>query len=56
MAHSEHAAEQPVVAITKGNADPDGPVMHSKQNGSKDAWYDLPAASVVVIRGEIGAK
>jgi len=56
MAHSEHAAEQPVVAITKGNADPDGPIMHSKQTGGKEAWYDLPAASVVVIRGKIGGK
>lgn len=56
MAHSEHAAEQPVVAMTKGTADPDGPVLHSGQNGGKDAWYDLPAASVVVIRGKIGVR
>jgi hypothetical protein len=56
MAHSEHAGEQPVVATTKGTADPDGPVMHSKQTGGKDALYDLPAASVVVIRGKIGGK
>jgi hypothetical protein len=56
MAHSEHAGEQPVVATTKGTADPDGPVMHSRQTGGKDALYDLPAASVVVIRGKIGGK
>jgi hypothetical protein len=56
MAHAEHSAEQPVVAITKGTADPDGPVMHSQQSVGKDAWYDLPAASVVVIRGEIGRR
>jgi len=56
MAHSEHAGEQSVVANTKGTADPDGPVMHSRQNAGKDAWYDLPAASVVVIRGKIGGK
>jgi hypothetical protein len=30
--------------------------MHSKQTGGKDAFYDLPAASVVVIRGKIGGK
>jgi hypothetical protein len=53
MAHSEHAGEQSVVANTKGMADPDGPVLHSRQTGGKDAWYDLPAASVVVIRGKI---
>jgi hypothetical protein len=56
MAHSEHAGEQSVVANTKGAADPDGPVMHSKQTAGKDALYDLPAASVVVIRGRIVGK
>jgi F5/8 type C domain-containing protein len=54
MAHNEMPAVFPVVAYTQGNADPDGPVAHSKQNGAKDSMYDLPAASVVVIRGNIG--
>jgi hypothetical protein len=56
LAHSEHAGEQPVVAITKGMADPDGPIMHSRQTGGSDAWYDLPAASVVVIRGKVAGR
>jgi hypothetical protein len=56
LAHSEHAGEQPVIAITKGRADPDGPLMHSTQTGAKDSWYDLPAASVVVIRGKFDRK
>jgi hypothetical protein len=56
LAHSEHAGEQPVIAITKGTADPDGPVMHARQTGGRDALYDLPAASVVVIRGTLGRK
>jgi hypothetical protein len=56
MAHAEHAGEQSVVANTKGWADPDGPVMHSKQTAGKDVLYDLPAASIVVIRGKIGGK
>ena len=56
LAHSEHAGEQPVVAITKGTADPDGPVAHSEQTVGKDAWFDLPAASVLVIRGKIATK
>jgi len=56
LAHSEHAGEQPVVAITKGAADPDGPVMHARQTGGREALYDLPAASVVVIRGTLGGK
>jgi hypothetical protein len=54
MAHAEHAGQQSVVANTKGMADPDGPVVHFSQSGGKDAWYDLAAASVVVIRGKIG--
>jgi len=56
LAHSEHAGEQPVVAITKGTAEPDGPVLHSRPTGGKDTLYDLPAASVVVIRGKLGVK
>jgi hypothetical protein len=56
MAHSEHAGEKSVVTITKGTADPDGPVLHSRQNGDKDAWYELPAASVVVVRGKIAGR
>jgi hypothetical protein len=54
MAHNEMPAVFPVIAYTQGNADPDGPVAHSEQNGAKDSMYDLPAASVVVIRGKIG--
>jgi len=54
MAHDEHAAERAVVVNTKGFADPDGPIKHSEQTVAPDTWYDLPAASVVVIRGKIG--
>jgi F5/8 type C domain len=56
LPHAEHAGEPSVVANTKGTADPDGPVLHSSQAAGKDAWYDLPAASVVVIRGKLGGK
>ncbi|MGA8407441.1 MAG: discoidin domain-containing protein [Candidatus Acidiferrales bacterium] len=55
MAHDEHAAEHAVVVNTKGYADPDGPIKHSEENGAPDTLYDLPAASVVVIRGRIGS-
>ena len=54
MAHDEHAGERPVVVNTKGYADPDGPIKHSSENAAPDTLYDLPAASVVVIRGKIG--
>jgi len=53
MAHAEEAAKPTIVAYTLGKADPDGPSLRSKQNGSKDTVYDLPAASVVVIRGKV---
>ncbi len=55
MAHAEIAAGRTIVAYTNGTADPDGPILRSKQNGTKDTIYDLPAASVVVIRGKIAA-
>jgi hypothetical protein len=56
MAHDEHAAERPVVVNTKGFADPDGPIKHTEENAQKDASFDLPAASVTVIRGKIAAN
>jgi len=55
MAHAEIAAAPTIVAFTNGAADPDGPIAHSKQDGGKGTLYDLPAASVVVIRGKIAA-
>ena len=53
MAHAEEAAKPTIVAYTNGTADPDGPILRSKQEGKKDAVYDLPAASVVVLRGKV---
>ena len=54
MAHAEEAAKPTIVATTRGNADPDGPIVHAKINAEKDTMYDVPAASVVVIRGNVG--
>jgi hypothetical protein len=53
MAHAEIPAASTVVAYTNGTADPDGPILRSQQNGTKDTLYDLPASSVVVIRGNV---
>jgi hypothetical protein len=55
IAHAEEAAAPTVVTYTNGTADPDGPILRSKQNGAKDTVYDLPAASVLVIRGTVAA-
>jgi len=54
-AHAEHAAERTVVAYTKGWADPDGPIARTKLSAGKDTLYEVPAASVVVIRGSVGS-
>lgn len=56
VGHAEQATEPTVVAYTEGSADPDGPVRRSEQTGGPDSWYELPAASVVVLRGKIGAR
>jgi hypothetical protein len=53
LAHAEEAATSTVSAYTNGTADPDGPIARSKQNATKDMFYDLPPASVVVIRGKV---
>jgi F5/8 type C domain-containing protein len=55
MAHAEEAAKPTIVAYTNGTADPDGPILRSKATGAKGTLYDLPAASVVVVRGKIAA-
>ena len=53
MAHAENGGERTIVPTTHGTADPDGPIVHTKLTGEKNTTYDLPAASVVVIRGNV---
>ena len=55
MAHAENSGERTIVATSKGWADPDGPIVHTNLSATKDTVYDLPAASVVVIRGNLAA-
>jgi hypothetical protein len=56
MAHAEAGAERTVTAYTKGTADPDGPIAHATVNAAPDTTYDLPAASVVVIREKVDIR
>jgi hypothetical protein len=56
FAHADQAAAPNVVTYTNGVADPDGPVLRKNLNMAKDTLYDLPAASVVVIRGKIAMQ
>ena len=37
----------------KGYADPDGPPVTSKVVGTHETQYDLPAASITVLRGSV---
>ncbi len=53
MAHAENSGESTIVPTTKGWADPDGPIVHAKVTAARDTMYELPAASVVVIRGDV---
>ncbi len=56
MAHAENSGAATIVPTSKGWADPDGPIVRSKVAAAQDTMYDLPAASVVVIRGRLGKK
>jgi hypothetical protein len=56
VGHAEYTAEPSVTAESTGSADPDGPILHTTQNVNADTEYDLPAASVTVIRGNIRAR
>jgi hypothetical protein len=53
MAHSASAAEQAVFSNTKGHADPDGPAVHITKDAPPDASYEIPAASMMVVRGKL---
>jgi hypothetical protein len=39
----------------KGYADPDGPPKTSSLQASQNTTYELPAASVTVLRGKLSA-
>jgi len=53
MAHAEQSGKPTIVTTSTGRADPDGPIAHTKIEAGKGTLFDLPAASVVVIRGNI---
>lgn len=53
LAHAEHDYNASVQVEKDGNADPDGPPVSIEIAVGKDTLYDLPAASVTVLRGRI---
>jgi len=56
VAHAEQAAQNTIVAVDDGKADPDGPILRRQQNMSQQNEIELPAASVTVLRGRIQSK
>lgn len=56
MAHAEAGAQHTINAYTKGWADPDGPIVHGKLTANKGTVFEVPAASVVVLRGQAGSR
>jgi len=53
LAHAETSGEQSVIVETPGNADLDNPPSRSTVNANGQTEFELPAASVTVIRGKI---
>ena len=56
MAHAEIPAEHSVVSYTAGHADPDGPILQIQKTASSVTSYQIPAASIMVIRGSIASS
>lgn len=56
MAHAENNGERTIAPTSMGHANPDGPIARTTLTAGKDTMYDLPAASVVVIRGNIAGS
>ena len=52
-AHSATSGQQAVIMNTRGSADPDGPAVHSTKEVGTDASYEIPAASMMVVRGKL---
>ena len=56
LAHVAQAGEPTVVVDVNGKADPDGPIVHETRKAGKDTRFNVPPASVVVIRGSVAMQ
>jgi hypothetical protein len=45
--------DTPLQLYTPGYADPDGPIEETTIPGSKTTEYELPASSIIVLRGKL---
>jgi hypothetical protein len=55
MSHPE-SEEDPVIESGTGHADPDGPPDHESSSVSPDDAFNLPAASILIVRGNIESE
>ena len=55
-AHRPEKDDTPAAIFGPGKADPDGPIVESEQSVNADTQFDLPAASITVIRGKIAKR
>lgn len=53
MAHYERINPAAETVYPHGEADPDGPIVHETKTVDDATEYDLPAASIVVVRGSV---
>ncbi len=56
MAHPEHDFDSQVQIANGGHAAPDGPAVTSKITAQDGTVFDLPAASLTVVRGKIAPR
>lgn len=54
-AHPPLSADLSANQNSQGHADPDGPILRSTPHAGKDTTFQIPAASIVVLRGHIAA-
>src|SRR5436190_2642398 len=56
MAQAPRTVEESVILNTRGWADPDGPIVHESRNAEPGTSYEVPAASIVILRGKLSSK
>ncbi|HUL17018.1 MAG TPA: discoidin domain-containing protein [Terriglobales bacterium] len=57
MAHVGHNYDPSVSFVKDGHADPDGPIATSHvQAAGSETWFELPRASVTVLRGKFSSQ
>jgi F5/8 type C domain len=55
-AHMPLSLDEASGLYTPGHADPDGPILQTTVQGDKATKYQIPAASIIVIRGTLAPK